>query len=156
MNLIIHGLTVIAVLATAVVYGTDVFCAAVQRPALAHVDEAALTQVMGRVHQYGDRRMPIPGIAGLVAAAVVTVLAGASGRPLPAALAGVATVALVVWLVVYAKVSAPVNKRLTTAAIEQRTATDARALQHTWDSVITARAVLQGIALAALCVSLVW
>ncbi len=36
----------IAVLSTGVVYGTDVFCALVQRPALARVDDRALTTVM--------------------------------------------------------------------------------------------------------------
>ena len=55
----------IAVLGTAVVYGTDVFCAMVQRPALAHVDDRALVAVMGNVHRYGDRRMPVPGVLGI-------------------------------------------------------------------------------------------
>ena len=59
----------VAVLGTAVVYGTDVFCAMVQRPALAAVDDRALVAVMGNVHRYGDRRMPLPGVVGLVAAA---------------------------------------------------------------------------------------
>jgi hypothetical protein len=35
-------------MATAVVYGTDVFCALVQRPALVRVDDATLTSVMGK------------------------------------------------------------------------------------------------------------
>ena len=39
----------IGVLGTAVVYGTDVFCAMVQRPALALIDDAALVAVMGNV-----------------------------------------------------------------------------------------------------------
>ncbi|EUA25756.1 hypothetical protein I550_0876 [Mycobacterium intracellulare 1956] len=51
----------IAVLGTAVVYGTDVFCAVVQRPALARVDDRAMLAVMGNIHRYGDRRMPVPG-----------------------------------------------------------------------------------------------
>ncbi|MGB8795381.1 MAG: DUF1772 domain-containing protein, partial [Mycobacterium sp.] len=51
----------IAVLGTAVVYGTDVFCAMVQRPALARVDDRALLAMMGNIHRYGDRRMPVPG-----------------------------------------------------------------------------------------------
>jgi hypothetical protein len=38
---------VIAVSGTAVVYGTDVFCAMVQRPALARIDDRALVGVMG-------------------------------------------------------------------------------------------------------------
>ncbi|MGZ4515030.1 MAG: DUF1772 domain-containing protein, partial [Mycobacterium sp.] len=71
---------VIAVLGTAVVYGTDVFCAAVQRPALARIDDQALLAVMGNIHRYGDRRMPVPGVLGLVAAAISAVFAAASGR----------------------------------------------------------------------------
>jgi hypothetical protein len=39
----------IGVLGTAVVYGTDVFCTMVQRPALALIDDAALVAVMGNV-----------------------------------------------------------------------------------------------------------
>jgi hypothetical protein len=66
----------IAVLATAVVHGTDVFCALVQRPALARVDDRALTAIMGNVHRYGDRRMPVPGALGLIAAATSAVRPG--------------------------------------------------------------------------------
>ena len=74
-----HLAAVIAVLSTGVVYGTDVFCALVQRPALARVDDATLTAVMGNVHRFGDRRMPVPGILGMVAVAAASVFA-ALGR----------------------------------------------------------------------------
>jgi hypothetical protein len=47
----------LAIVSTGVVYGTDAFCALAQRPALARVDDATLTAVMGNVHRYGDRRM---------------------------------------------------------------------------------------------------
>lgn len=70
----------IAVLGTAVVYGTDVFCAMVQRPALARVDDRSLLVVMGNIHRSGDRRMPVPGVLGMVAAATSAALAAASGR----------------------------------------------------------------------------
>ncbi|MGW3853140.1 DUF1772 domain-containing protein, partial [Streptomyces fagopyri] len=60
-----------------------------------------------------------------------------------------------VWLAVYNRVSAPVNKELTGAALDCRTAPDARGLQRTWDSVINARVVLQAVALGAMCVALV-
>ncbi len=94
----------IAVLGTAVVYGTDVFCAMVQRPALARVDDRALLAVMGNVHRYGDRRMPVPGVLGLLAAAISAVFAAASGRWAQAGVAGVAVVLLLVWLVIYLRV----------------------------------------------------
>ena len=143
---------VIAVLGTAVVYGTDVFCALVQRPALAHVDDRALVAVMGNVHRYGDRRMPVPGGLGMAAAAVSAALAVASGRWAQAVAAGSAVGLLVLWL--YLRVSAPINRQLTAAADHPEQPTDARALQRRWDKVITTRATLPGMAVAALCLTL--
>ena len=67
---------------------------------------------------------------------------------------GVALLLLVVWLVVYARVSAPINRQLTGAADEGRPLPNGRALQANWDRVIVARATLQGLAVAALCVVL--
>ena len=144
----------IGVLGTAVVYGTDVFCAMVLRPALAKVDDAALVAVMGNVHRYGDRRMPAPGVVGVVASAAAVVLAVVDAQWFRAAASGVALLLLVVWLVVYARVSAPINRQLTAAADEGRTLPNGRALQAKWDRVIVARATLQGVAVAALCVVL--
>jgi len=144
----------VAVLGTGVVYGTDAFCAMVQRPALARVDDRALLAVMGNIHRYGDRRMPVPGVLGLVAAAISAVLAAVAGHGVPAAAAGVAVVLLVVWLVVYLRVSAPINRQLTAAVDQPAPSTDARTLQHNWDRVITIRAVLQGLAVTALCTAL--
>ncbi|OBK34944.1 DUF1772 domain-containing protein [Mycobacterium sp. 1245111.1] len=145
---------VIALLGTAVVYGTDVFCAMVQRPALARVDDAALLAVMGNVHRYGDRRMPLPGVVGLVGAVISAGLAASSGRWVPAAAAGIAFALLVVWLVIYLRVSAPINRELTAAADQAAPTVDARALQRNWDAVISARAVLQGLAVALLSAAL--
>jgi hypothetical protein len=144
----------IAVLGTAVVYGTDVFCAMVQRPALARVDDRALLAVMGNVHRYGDRRMPVPGVLGLVAAAISAGLAAASGRWTHAGLAGVAVGLLLVWLLIYLRVSAPINRELTAAADQSDRPVNARELQHNWDRVITIRAALQGSAVTSLCTAL--
>jgi hypothetical protein len=144
----------IAMLGTAVVYGTDVFCAMVQRPALARIDDAALVVVMGNVHRYGDRRMPLPGVLGMVAAAASAAVAAAAGRWVPAVLAGAAVALLLVWLVLYLRVSAPINRQLTAAAQAHDVPANARALQANWDRIITARATLQGLAVCALCVAL--
>jgi hypothetical protein len=144
----------IAVLGTAVVYGTDVFCAMVQRPALAQVDDRALLAVMGNIHRYGDRRMPVPGVLGMVAAAISVAFAAASGRWLQAGAAGVALGLLLIWLVLYLRVSKPINQQLTAGADHPDSPTDARALQRNWDKVITTRATLQGLAVAALCLTL--
>src|SRR6476619_7549139 len=97
----------IAVLGTAVVYGTDVFCAIVLRPALAVVDDRALVAVTGRVHRYGDRRMRVLGV---LATATSGVLAGVTAHWTQAIAAGAALVLLVVWIVLYTQLSAPINR----------------------------------------------
>lgn len=155
MHLAAHIAALVAVMTTGIVYGTDVFCALVQRPALARVDDTALTAVMGNVHRVADQRMPVPGILGMAGSASACVLAAVAGRSLASAAAGVALVLLIVWLVLYLRISARINRVLTAAADEHRTPSNARDLQHHWDRIITPRAILQGLAVTALCVSLV-
>jgi hypothetical protein len=145
----------IAIMGTAVVYGTDVFCALVLRPALAHVDDRALGTVAGFVHRYGDRRMPVPGAIGVIAAVASAVLAALAAHWAQAVAAGVAVVLLLVWLALYTRVSAPINRRLTAAAENGQLLPDVRALQADWDRIITTRSVVQGLALAALCLTLI-
>ncbi len=154
LDLITRTAALIAVLATAVVYGTDVFCAVVLRPALATIDDSALVAVTGSVHRYGDRRMPVPGALGVLATATTAVLAAVAGQWAQAGAATAALVLLVVWLVLYTQVSAPINRQLTAAADAGHTLPNGRALQARWDSIIGARGGLQGLAVAALCVVL--
>ncbi|RZT12524.1 uncharacterized protein DUF1772 [Mycobacterium sp. BK558] len=144
----------IAVLGTAVVYGTDVFCAMVVRPALAAVSDDALVEVMGGIHRYGDRRMPVPGVLGIVAAGISAAVAAVSAHWAQAVAAGVAFALLLGWLGIYARVSAPINSQLTAASTALTSLPQARALQDKWDSVIDLRAAVQGLAVAALCVAL--
>lgn len=145
----------IAVLGTAVVYGTDVFCAMVMRPALALVDDDAVVAVMGHVHRYGDRRMPVPGVLGIVATATSAVLATMAAHWAQAIAATAALVLLSIWLVLYIRVSAPINRQLTAAASAGNRLSNGHALQAKWDSVIDVRAGLQGLAVTALCLALI-
>ncbi|MGH8115672.1 MAG: hypothetical protein ACREPS_11565 [Rhodanobacteraceae bacterium] len=148
-------LALVSVLGTAVVYGTDVFCAVVQRPALAGVDDRALVAVMGNVHRYGDRRMPIPGVLGGVAAVASAALFAVAGQWAQTIAAVFAVVILLAWIVLYARVSAPINRQLIQAAASGQVPPNARVLQSNWDRVINARAILQGLALTALCLTLI-
>ena len=145
----------IAAMGTAVVYGTDVFCAVVLRPALAHVDDRVLGAVTGFVHRYGDRRMPVPGAIAVVAAAASTALAALAAHWAQAIASGVAVVLLLVWLLLYTRVSAPINRQLTAAADSGQVLPNVRVLQANWDRIINTRAILQGLALAALCIALI-
>ena len=75
MTALSQVLIAISILACGVVYGTDVFAATVLRPALALVDDRTLSCTMGRVHDFADRRMRVPGVSGLCAAISGTVAA---------------------------------------------------------------------------------
>lgn len=153
MNALAIIAALVGVLAAGVIYGTDVFCAVVQRPALAQLDDATMTAAMGRVHQYGDRRLPAPGVIGILAAATATAAAAAGGSAASAAAAGLALIAMLSWLGLYLRVAAPINHTLTAAAKAHLTPGNARALQSRWDSIITARALLMAAAVAGLAVS---
>jgi hypothetical protein len=148
-------LIVMSVLACGIIYGTDVFSAIVLHPALALVDDRTLVSTMGRVHDFGDRRLRVPGIAGIgtaIAGTAVVAWAGHSG----ATIAGtIAVLALASWLIIYARISAPINSRLTAASQREEIPYDARLLQQRWDRVITPRSGLQMVAILALCTALI-
>jgi hypothetical protein len=145
---------VIALLGAAVIYGTDVFCALVQRPAMAAVDDRALVAAMGNVHRYGDRRMPAPGVIGIAGASIGAALAASAGRYSEAVAAAIAVALLLIWLALYLRISAPINRQLIAAAGAGDTPVNARALQEGWDRIINARALIQGGAVVALCAAL--
>ena len=155
MTLLSQLAALLAIVSTGIVYGTDAFCAFVQRSALARVDDTTLTAIMGNVHRFGDRRMPAPGILGIIAAAAASVLAAVAGHSAGSAVAGAAFLLLVVWVLLYLRVSAPINRTLTAAAEAHETPANARSLQRDWDRIIVPRAVLQGLAVLALGVSLI-
>ncbi|MDQ1042181.1 DUF1772 domain-containing protein [Streptomyces sp. V4I2] len=155
MTLLSQLAALLAILSTGIVYGTDVFCALVQRDALERVDDTSLTAVMGNVHRFADRRMPVPGILGVVAAAAASVLAAVAGRPAGSVTAAAAFLLLVVWVLLYLRTSAPINRQLTAAADAHETPANARSLQRDWDRIIVPRAVLQGLAVLALGASLI-
>ncbi len=146
----------LAMLANAVIYGTDVFGAIILRPAVGAVDDRTLTQLLGHIHRIADRRLAVVGVggSGLMAAVATTALAAAGGHWVTTVAGGLATLALIVFLAIYNRVSKPVNLALTAAAVADRVPDDARELQARWDSVINARVALQTLALAALCAGL--
>jgi hypothetical protein len=147
MSNIAVAAALVAIFSTAVIYGTDLFCALIVRPAAGGAADSSVAELLGRVHEYGDRRLPIPGVMSIIATAVAT----ATTDGTPARIAGaLALVALLAWLAVYLRISAPINKTLRAAAASHTVPADIRILQQRWDSVIWPRAVLQTIALAGL------
>jgi hypothetical protein len=150
-----HVLVVIAILNVGIIYGTDLFSLIVLRPALARVDDQTLVAIMGRVHQFADRRLRLPGIAGLAFTVAGAAFVAGVDR-LGATIAGiVGVIASVMWLVIYSRISAPINARLTAATLSGETPLDTRLLQQRWDGVITARSALQLLTLLSLCLLLI-
>ena len=156
MDILIPISATIAVLGVAVIFGADVLAAVVLRPVYAGVDERTLVQAVGRGHHFGDRRLPIAGILGVVFTALSSALAFIAGEPLPGVLAAAALLLLVIWLTLFARISKPINATLSAAALADTVPADARELQTRWESIITLRAVIQGAAMVLLCGVLVF
>jgi Domain of unknown function (DUF1772) len=154
MRTLIEIVAGLAILANAVIYGTDVFGAIVQRPAIAAVDDRTLTQSLGHIHRVADRRLKVITISGLITAIATTALAAASGHWVSTAGGALATLAVIIFIAIYTRIAKPVNTALTAAALADRVPDNARELQARWDSVINGRVALQTIALAALCAAL--
>ncbi|MCE4025521.1 DUF1772 domain-containing protein [Microbacterium sp. Au-Mic1] len=155
MSIAIIATAIGAITAIAVIFGTDVVTAVVLRSVYAEVDERTLVQVVGRGHYYGDRRLPIVGIAGVVLTAATAALSAFWGSAIAAALAAAALAALLIWLILFGRISKPINTAFTAAALSGQVPREARSLQDRWESILPLRATLQGLALVLLCVALV-
>jgi hypothetical protein len=148
----VTAFALLGIAGTGIIYGTDVFSALVLCPAASEATDASVADLVGRIHQYGDRRLPVPGVAAMLAAAAI---AGFAKSAETRWAASGALLALAIWLGVYLSISAPVNKRLRAAASSHTVPTDTRALQSRWASVIWLRAGLQAVALGGLLIALV-
>ncbi|MFD5180531.1 DUF1772 domain-containing protein [Nocardia sp. NPDC058379] len=144
-----------AVLANAVVYGTDVCGAVIMRSVYRKLDDATVTVSAGWGHYYGDKRMPIVGVSGVVTAVLTLLIAVLAGQTGAAIAAGIAVAALLTWLAFYVRVAKPINTRQTAAALSGVIPADARALQDKWDSILKYRVTLQFVAIAALCAAII-
>ena len=154
VDLLIRAAALVTVLGTGVVYGTDVFCAMVLRPALARVDDGALVAVMGMCTTTGTGGCRCPACSASLPLQSARSLRRRAAHWVQAAAAGTAVAALLMWLLLYTRLSAPINRQLTAAAETGQMLPNGRALQAKWDSIINARAALQSLAVAASCVVL--
>lgn len=147
MNSLATVVALVAIFSAAIIYGTDLFCALIVRPAARGAADASVADLLGRVHEYGDRRLPIPGVVSIIATGIATATVDST---LARAGGGITLVALLAWLAIYLRISAPINTKLRAAAASHSVPADTRNLQQRWDSVIWPRAILQTIALAGL------
>ncbi len=132
------ALRLVAQLSTSVLLGTDVLFLVVGAPALEKSQAGAATQVMGQMHYFGDRRMPIFGAAALVSSSVLAWLEWWRHHS-PAY--GAVSAALLVHLIIYLRFSQPINKIQTQAARSDRSLDNARVLQRSWDRTLIGRVI---------------
>ncbi|WP_348789285.1 DUF1772 domain-containing protein [Leifsonia sp. NPDC080035] len=154
MSIAIGITAILAILSLAVIFGTDMSVAVVQRAVYAELDDRTMVRIVGRGHYYGDRRFPVIGIGGTIATAATVALAFLGVSPWAGVLAATGLVLLLVWLLLFARIAKPINAVLTAAAASGETPANARALQDRWESIIPLRATLLGLAIALLCATL--
>lgn len=150
MNHLISLICLIGIVSTAVILGTDTFFLTVGWPALRLASPSAVTEVMGFLHLFGDRRMPLWGVLGILSNLLLVLLGGAGHR----AAYVVSLALLIVFVVAYNRYSKPINRLQTEAAKAARTPDNARLLQTSWNHSLVIRVPLLAVSLLAQCVAL--
>ena len=150
MNHLIWPVSLVGILSTAVVFGTDMFFLTVGRPALRLASPAAGTEVMGFFHDYGDARMPIWGVLAILS----NLLLGLLTRGEHQGLYLLSVSVLILFVVLYNRFSKPINRLQTEAAKTGGSLDNARELQASWDRSVMIRTPLLVVSLIAQCLAL--
>jgi hypothetical protein len=150
MNHWMWAVSLVGILSTAVVCGTDMFFLTVGRPALRLASSAAGTEVMGFFHMFGDARMPIWGVAAILCNLLLAVVSKVEQRWFYLA----ALVMLILFVITYGRLSKPINQIQTEAAKTGKTLENGRELQASWDRSLIIRVPLLVVSLLAQCLAL--
>jgi hypothetical protein len=150
MNHWMWAVSLVGILSTAVVCGTDMFFLTVGRPALRLASSAAGTEVMGFFHMFGDARMPIWGVAAILCNLLVAVVSKVEQRWFYLA----SLVMLILFVITYGRLSKPINQIQTEAAKTGKSLENGRELQASWDRSLIIRVPLLVVSLLAQCLAL--
>jgi Domain of unknown function (DUF1772) len=135
------------ILSTAVVCGTDMFFLTIGRPALRLASPSAATEVMGFLHVFADARMPIWGVSAILSNFLLVVLSRGGQRWFYLA----SLLMLILFVIVYARLSKPINRLQTEAAKTGQRLDNGRELQAAWDRSVMIRVPLLVVSLLAQC-----
>ena len=150
MNYWMGTVSLVGILSTAVVCGTDMFFLTVGRPALRLASSSAGTEVMGFLHMFGDARMPIWGVSAILYNLLLAVLSRGELRWFYI----VSLLLLILFVVIYARLSKPINEIQTEAAKTGKSLNNGRELQASWDRSLIIRVPLLVASLLVQCVAL--
>jgi hypothetical protein len=150
MNHLIWPVSLVGILSTSVVFGTDMFFLTVGRPALRLASQSAATEVMGFVHLFGDARMPIWGVLAILSNLLLALFSRSGHRGFYL----LSLAVLILFVVIYDRLSKPINRLQTEAAKTGERLDSARALQASWDRSLMMRIPLLAVSMLAQCVAL--
>ena len=139
------------ILSTAVVWGTDIFFLTVGRSALRLASISAVTEVMGFLHMFADARMPIWGVSAILSNILLVVFSRTGQRWFYA----VSVLMLILFVIVYDRLSKPINRLQTEAAQTGRSLDNGRELQASWNRSLAIRVPLLVVSMLAQCLVLV-
>ena len=150
MNHWIWLVSLIGILSTAVVLGTDMFFLTIGRPALRLASPSAGTEIMGFFHLFADARMPVWGVLAILSNLLLVVLSKSGQSWFYLA----SLVMLILFVILYNLLSKPINRIQTDAAKTGATLDNGRELQASWDRVLWIRVPLLVVSLFAQCLAL--
>ncbi len=150
MNYWMWLVSLVGILGTAVVLGTDMFFLTVGRSALRLASTSAVTEVMGFFHMFADARMPIWGVAAILSNLLLVVFSKGEQRWFYLA----SFLVLLLFVAFYNLLSRPINRVQTEAAKTGKRLDNGRELQASWDRVLWIRVPLLVVSLLAQCLVL--
>src|SRR5260370_3691641 len=122
-------LSLVGILSTAVVCGTDMFFLTIGRPALRMASPSAGTEIMGFFHMFADARMPIWGVSAILSNLLLVVLSRSGQRWFYLA----SLLVLILFVILYNLLSKPINRLQTEAAKTGERLDNGRARQPSWE-----------------------
>jgi hypothetical protein len=150
MNHWLWPVSLVGILGTAVVCGTDMFFLTVGRPALRLASSSAGTEVMGFLHMFGDARMPIWAVSAILSNLLLAVLSRSEQRWFHL----VSLLTLILFVISYTRLSKPINQIQTEAAKKGESLDNGRELQASWDRSLMIRVPLLVVSLLVQCLVL--
>ena len=105
---------------------------------------------MGFFHMFADARMPIWGVSALLSNLLLVVLSRSGQRWFYF----VSLLMLILFVVIYARLSKPINRLQTEAARTGERLNNSRELQASWDRSVMIRVPLLVVSLLAQCLVL--
>ena len=142
--------SLVGILSTAVVLGTDMFFLTVGRSALSLASPSAGTEIMGFFHMFADARMPIWGVLAILSNLLLVVFSRGGQRWFYLA----SLLMMILFVILYNLLSKPINRLQIEAAKTGKRLDNSRELQASWDRVLLIRVPLLVVSLLAQCLVL--